>query len=280
MYQKVFAWAGGSVGLRAVKTCRCRREGASWGVGREAWSDGHCTPWCHPPSASGHYSGNSESSPAREKTDMTHNSKLWKKKKKEGGGGSGGGGDGDLKALGGDLTREESQEAERRARRAKTTPARLPPRLPERRSSGRQEAAAARLGPCGRTERQRGRPEMCVYVPLWSINPSFTTSFSRAWLIASILRRGRRRRRRWEQYSGDARASPFSAMWRMNFFLVVVAFEDEPARFFFLGMVIPFLSEGDGELCISDRKVDGAGLAHSEAGVWNYFQEEHKTCGN
>lgn len=64
----------------------------------------------------------------------------------------------------------------------------------------------------------------------------------------------------------------------MNFFFVVVAFEDEPARFFFLGMVIPFLSEGDGELCISDCKVDlyRAGLAHSEAGVWNYFQEEHQ----
>lgn len=68
----------------------------------------------------------------------------------------------------------------------------------------------------------------------------------------------------------------------MNFFFVVVAFEDEPVRFFFLGTVIRFLSEGDGELCISDCKVDlyRAGLAHSEAGVWNYFQEEHKTCGN
>lgn len=118
-------------------------------------------------------------------------------KKKDGGG--------DPKALWGALTRDESQEAERRARRAKTIPARLSPGWLEQHSSSQREAAAA-----------SGRPETCLYIPLWSINPSFTASFSRAWLIASILRRGRRRRRQWHR--GDASASTFSAVWWMNFF--------------------------------------------------------------
>lgn len=139
-----------------------------------------------------------------------------KKKKKGGGGGSGsgggGGGDGDPKALRGDLTREESQEAERRARRAKNNPGTTSP----------PTAGTAQLRSTG------GGGPRCVYTSRDGqlILPS-PLPFPARDSSPSILRRGRRRRR-WEQYSGDAGAKPvfrhgtdelfFSSLlpWRMN----------------------------------------------------------------